>query len=309
MNLENLHNYTQDFGNTIKNYKQMCFILEDEIKSGNAKKAELKTWKQYFNFYNEGQKYIIVEIYEALNLKDDNRSIYSSLIEVILSDILIKEPSHTLRCTKSQLFNLLGMANSSYSKNRMEVKDDEIKRYNDWYIRDFYVHTNRKLSQITESALLSMKKRCLIDYTQETMISENNISRIANNDDKEKLLEVKSEILNEMNYKKIPLYRFNDFYKKVNEKLKERYNWNYSYEEYNITYTQKYLLKFSQNSSEEIQNMKRQLNTSVIKFLDCQAEEFYFKNKQEGFSLKFCVLPEYVEIRQELNNILLKIQS
>ena len=39
-----------EIGMTIKNYKQMCDLLNEEVKTGESKKAQLKEWSRYFEF-------------------------------------------------------------------------------------------------------------------------------------------------------------------------------------------------------------------------------------------------------------------
>ena len=58
---------------TYKNYKVICEVLGVEPKKGDSKKAQLKVFKQYFNWENQGQKWIITEIYETPQEKQDGR--------------------------------------------------------------------------------------------------------------------------------------------------------------------------------------------------------------------------------------------
>lgn len=34
---------------TIKNYKMLCELLEQEVKNGKSKKLQLEDWKRYFD--------------------------------------------------------------------------------------------------------------------------------------------------------------------------------------------------------------------------------------------------------------------
>ena len=33
-------------------YKELCVLFEEEIESGNSKKAQIKIWKSYFKWSN-----------------------------------------------------------------------------------------------------------------------------------------------------------------------------------------------------------------------------------------------------------------
>ena len=58
MEIENLTE-----GMEIKNYKELCNILNIETKAGNSKKAQLRELERCCNYVKEGNKFIIKEIY------------------------------------------------------------------------------------------------------------------------------------------------------------------------------------------------------------------------------------------------------
>ena len=60
-------------GMVIKNYKELCTILNEEAKTGKAKQLQLKNWKRYFDWEKDGQKFIIVDIYDTPLPKEDLR--------------------------------------------------------------------------------------------------------------------------------------------------------------------------------------------------------------------------------------------
>ena len=37
-------------GDIIKNYKELCILIQEEIKDGNAKKAQLKEFERHFKY-------------------------------------------------------------------------------------------------------------------------------------------------------------------------------------------------------------------------------------------------------------------
>lgn len=57
----------------IKNYKLLCEILEEEVKSSNSKKAQLKRWQRYFQIERTGNAYIVKLIKDA-SVDSDNGS-------------------------------------------------------------------------------------------------------------------------------------------------------------------------------------------------------------------------------------------
>lgn len=58
---------------TFKNYKALCECLNEPVKNGCAKKAQLKEWERYFSFEKNGQKITITEIFDTPKGKVDNR--------------------------------------------------------------------------------------------------------------------------------------------------------------------------------------------------------------------------------------------
>lgn len=69
MNLSNIKT-----GETYNNYKVLCEALEEAVKSGNSKRAQIKEWECYFSYYKDGHKYTIKEIYENPRVKYDKRT-------------------------------------------------------------------------------------------------------------------------------------------------------------------------------------------------------------------------------------------
>jgi len=58
----------------ISNYKKLCEILEENIKTGGAKINQLNYWNDYFKYHKDGNKFIIDEIYiEPLEKIDERK--------------------------------------------------------------------------------------------------------------------------------------------------------------------------------------------------------------------------------------------
>ena len=68
MKIENLHE-----GMVIKNYGELCKLLEIERTGGSSKRAQLKELDTYCSYHTQGHKIIIDEIYKERKKKVDNR--------------------------------------------------------------------------------------------------------------------------------------------------------------------------------------------------------------------------------------------
>ena len=56
-----------------KNYKILCSVLEDKVKTGKSKQLQQEDWKRYFKWDKKGHKFIITEIYDKPKEKIDGR--------------------------------------------------------------------------------------------------------------------------------------------------------------------------------------------------------------------------------------------
>lgn len=74
MNIDKL-----EVGMEIKNYKEMCKLLGENVQAGNSKKHQLKNWCRYFSFEKIGQKFIIEDVYANEKPKVDGRHIGKSV--------------------------------------------------------------------------------------------------------------------------------------------------------------------------------------------------------------------------------------
>jgi len=320
-------------GDIIKNYKDMCSILEEEVKAGNSKTAQLKEWERYFDFSRKGQKFIIEKIYEIPKPKAlKENTIYVKNIELLLMYELSKKAGYCCNYTKTNLFKLLGMINDNYLENRMIVVSEDLKEFNKWEIRHFYGRTNQKLSDILFSALNSMKRRCLIEYKERIIIAETIkdgiIYREASVYETKCILQAKKKVLADMGYTKIPFLKFNEFYGKINKYLNKLYNWNYVYKEYQIIYNKKFMRKdisvAKKEIKEELYKKEFKLNCDIISAVNKQADKLFEKNHDEFLNEwlesdysgsepfkfengKFFYPNNYIEVQNELAEFLLRI--
>lgn len=56
-----------------KNYKVICNVLEEKIKSGKSKRLQLEDWQRYFEWEKKGHKLRITKIYSKPKEKVDGR--------------------------------------------------------------------------------------------------------------------------------------------------------------------------------------------------------------------------------------------
>lgn len=281
-------------GMVIKNYKELCVILGEEVKTGEAKKSQLKNWKRFFDWEKDGQKFIIVDVYDTPLPKEDlrrkgNNSIYKNYIELILLQYLSKQEGYSKTFTKRNWLELLGMINNKYGrepKTKLKQLDYSI---NDQEITLFYIRSNKKLERVLHDALRNLQKEKLIIVEYETVIvSTDAMGREhrfpANDYQKKKILHTERYVLkNVMQYKNMfYVYIKNkskEYYEKVNEKLNEMYGWKYYYKQIKIIFEQPDIVDAI--PSKEIMLQKEILNGKIVEFLNDNAKKVYEKKEKE----------------------------
>ena len=100
MKIENLK-----VGMIIKNYKELCKLLEIPVKAGDSKKAQLKALEQVCMYHKEGNKFIVDSIVENAtpiiyekgknpNSQGNNhigQPVFKNDLEIIITDIIATE--------------------------------------------------------------------------------------------------------------------------------------------------------------------------------------------------------------------------
>lgn len=222
-------------GMTVKNYKALCELLSQDVKTGNSKKAQIADFKCYFDWKRSGQQFIITDIYDTPLCKDDkrkegNNSIYIPYIEKILL-MYLKGQGNTDTLTKKGWWELLGFINHNY----IWYTEDALKKLDHvltpWEIRHFYMRSDRKLTQIFFSALNNLKNRNIISYEIEIIIVLSETEYIkADELEKEKIEQMEKHVLNDIMgfdtmFQVFASFKIEEFYRKVNELLYDAYRW------------------------------------------------------------------------------------
>lgn len=323
LNIDKLREYVQTNietkeDNTVKNYKLMCGLIGEDETTGNSKKAQLNRWKRYFDFYKEGQRFVITEIYDEPFATDDARKrkegLYVKYIELLLLEYLSKQSNYKVTVGSREMYRILGMTNENYSiRSKMKsIAANEVIRQtmtknenrfvftnppvvSDFNINNFYFRAEQKLNKILYSALNSMKNRFLIDYKKVNLIAELvelengchylNYRESTAYEDK-LILEAKKLIISQMGYNNVTeimlCYKCEEFYNRFNEYVKEHYGWERCYPQLRVVYIDD-ISKQIPLKAEEIRKLsyddkKSQLNAEIIKSLNIQAEKRFEDN-------------------------------
>jgi hypothetical protein len=198
MNLTNIKK-----GNIYKNYKSLCEALNEKIEAGNSKKAQIKRWEQYIKFKKEGNKYIIIEIYNSPKSKKDlrtggnNKVTYINNVEKLILDLLVQDKNHgEVFLSKNKLLQTLQMVNSNYSFGKYKpVKLSKYTNISKDEINEFYEVSDSMLQRNLEAALRNLRNRALIFW--ENSLTIGYISSYIPTNEENKIKAYKTEMIDE----------------------------------------------------------------------------------------------------------------
>lgn len=278
--------------NEVKNYKVLCSMLGQPEKGGTAKRAQTQDWLRFFDYEKKGQKFIINEIYDSPLPRPARKSdVYASLIESTLAAMLARQPGYCCHLTKQQLYRELYMVNEHYGKWRNKsgsattyspvafkstVPVDDSYVLNAWEVDRFYCVAGLFLNGVLDRALRSLQNyRGMIKYHSHTIIvyMEDDVKqkRTATTPEEEIVLGVKQKVMHEMGLTTIPAIYLSGlgskFFDSVNTILKEEYDWEYTYEEFEIIYNKEFMVKrlpeVQKNTKELIELFGVPLNKAI----------------------------------------------
>ena len=284
-----------ELGMVVKNYKEMCRILNEQVCEGDSKKAQLKEWARYFLWEKKGQKFIILDIYDEPLPKDDgrqNKNIYVQYIEVILMKILSKQKNtkEPFYITTNQLWKLLGMINNNYKNISLDDLNNMITDYEvtSFDMKKFYQRCNQRLREILFSSLNKLEDRALIKYEIETVIvffdeDRKTVYKPANDIQKKKILKAERKALLDMQLetKQHAYAKFKEmeFFEKVNAYLHEWYGWEYTFNRIKINYNKSDVLETVYKDEAKLRSDFEEMKLQRLGLNDRVVEALY-KNAQ-----------------------------
>lgn len=172
--LENLK-----IGMILKNYKELCRILEEEVKTGGAKKNQLEWFEDYFTYEKQGHKFKITDVFYDKEIKPmptrggaNNTYEYTQNIEKLLLDILAQDKNEgKIFLSKNKMFHLLDMVNTNYIDcNRKIPKLSKFLDIDERNVQEWYDTTGGMLERSLESALKKLQNQSLVFWSREITI-------------------------------------------------------------------------------------------------------------------------------------------
>ena len=340
MNIENLKE-----GMVVKNYKELCKLLEIEPKTSNSKKAQFKEMNTLFSYHKEGQKIIIDEIYEEKKVKEDGRvGGYAEMRTMLLRLLLLsdQEPNRAVFPTTT-LLRKMNAVNVNYATGRR--CQEELSEYlgiDQEYVDEFYRSTHSNLKNALETNLNRLKRERLIFWSNTIMVCKNNPHiktnelgefeideegnivaeieqdfREATQEEKEKILATEKAVLSENNFKDISeVFKrgaVDSFYKEVYRRVRKSCNISFYFMAYDITFIRENIEK-ELMEIEDVSNLREEytLNQSVKDRVLANAENRSTKAKNSDLDKEVILLrqtDEYIENTIKLIDIVIDMSA
>ena len=192
MNIENLRRELEQ--GDIFTYKKLCEVLEEKIKGGDSKKKQLDDWNRYFEYEKNGTKIKILNIRDK-ELPDVEKVLrkskyYNDLETIILYGL--KENNGFLRLSKSKALLFTNMVNKNYfiSTNNEEAVAKMYGVDLD-FLHSFRSMSSRKLKDIFDKNLKTMKNKALIIVNEVTIVCEKKVLTTTISENGEEVYETK----------------------------------------------------------------------------------------------------------------------
>jgi len=310
MNLENLKLYA---GASVKNYRALCELLEEPVKTGKSKMLQLNEWGRFFKFEREdgSQCYWIETIYEEPKEKIDkrsmgNRSTYAHAIRALVLSLLIDDET---KCYYVRDWLLkVGLINPlfcfSYGKNCIENEELTYDRTKDMFRGD----VRRFGAERFRTAVRYLISKEIILFKEYYIIEENIadidepqdiITRPITKEEESFLRDVERRVLNEFGFEQKKDVAFHgkstEFYKRMEKIIKEECpEWTYYAKVWEIKRGKNFNAHAKKLSSAEIKELKRFVNKLFADYLSRRVSELG-KGRPTERIIKAKIGPDRVE--------------
>lgn len=226
LNLKNI-----SVGQVVKNYKVMCSLLGDEVKNGSRSKGfQFKKWKRYFDWENEGHKFIITKIYDEPLPKEDgrinnggNNTKYEDLMDRLIINLLVDY--ERIDASYSSLMNdYFDFFTNEYKKlySVGYKRYAEINNLGDGFVGEYQQKMGAVIRTCLMTSLNRLKNNNIIDFELNTIILDRNFEQdFADDKMLEKIKEYEDKVHDELGTTHFKTIQNPRIYKQFNEKVCE----------------------------------------------------------------------------------------
>jgi hypothetical protein len=231
-----------------KNYKELCEFLEEKPKTSCSKTKQINNWKKYFDFKKNKNSYKITEVYST-----PKALTYTEKIELLLLNLMANNTRHNymLFAPRTMLLESLNVVNYNYrmGNQHKEILADETQ-IDLPTIQDFFNSLNKALKYQLEIVLKNLASKNIISYNTVDMVcieyineftkEKNKLHRQATEDEVEYYLEIKDEVMFELECDSIPQVikqgKYPKFIEQVNDIIHFEKQYLFFYKSYKIVF-------------------------------------------------------------------------
>lgn len=298
MNINNLKE-----NQAIKNYKELCTLLEIKPAGGNTKIAQLKELSLYTDYHKEGNKIIIDKIKEVdkeqiLLFEFSNSSKYIKSLSNIILTYLYKEPEKMKEIPLIKLLGILGVTNNNYISCNSYRK--EMSQFYDIQLASiyyFYDTTRKEFKRIIERCLNNLQNRSILFWNKCIMIIDNNNNlHKADDEEKQEILNIQKQVLEELEVGSLrEVLESKKLRNKFNDRIYSLLNFKYFFA-YDIVIGDKAIKIEYENLLKNKEELNENILTRVIKIF---SSDKYIKNNND-YKLLIDLL---IDLEEEDNTI------
>lgn len=167
-------------GMLIKNYKELCALLDLPVRNGKSKRLQLEDLARFVQLEKQGNKFLVKEIYEMAKPKIDkrtlpgktgNNALYSKDIQALIIDYLAKQKDYCCFLSINAFLKELEMINKNYVTGKKHVfKLSELTKIPVEVCYDYFNTTQVRLKEKLETALKGLRNRALIIWTPDIAV-------------------------------------------------------------------------------------------------------------------------------------------
>lgn len=273
MNLENIVE-----GLRVKNYKELCELLEVTPLEGNSKKAQIKDWERYFSFIRDKRAYIITKIFDVPKTSEDKRFKFKNFVDDILLNYLSQSP-FSVTISYNDCYKIFDLPIEFTQKS---LTKDLIKEYallfdcKENSINYIIFSITSKIKDLFKKSLISFKKKELIDYAENWCIVFNDgNTKIATETEVAEYEQMQNIILEEMGYKNhmqinMSVRKKTLYWEKLEQMCKDSFGWKTLYKVFSINVKNKQFIDNYRdiNISDTISQLHKSIHSSIKKDID-----------------------------------------
>lgn len=257
-------------GQTIKNYKELCNMLNIKVASGNTRIKQFKELDQYCIYHKEGNKIIIDSIREKPLFILSSNSKYIDLIGDMLVNYLYTECKYSgyrIVLSIGRIMQIVGLVNDNYSiGNRHKLELSQVLNIDILSVYYFYNSTSGEFKKIIERALKSLENRKVISYkkVKTICIKKNKVKKyiVANHEQDKEILNIEKEVLESMGFSNMRQLWLSGKFKKFQQKVKKKLpsDWIFYFPSYDLTIGDRAI----EIEYKHIHTIKTELNSRAI---------------------------------------------